>query len=225
MNRDPAQMRFLQTVREALEPLPRPVRGLEMFARDGSWHTAELAASCDTFQCWEINRAYLTDLGRNIPASEIRCVDSISHARTCKERFGLISIDSPQGIYGDYCEHFEALPAAIGLIGAISVLTFDVNIFPYVNRNNRAQDDYGPLNYAEWFARRRAFYGRAASQLDLDFAERFYRAYLEERGVTTDLFTYVLMKSRIHGHPDFIARCAMRVTRSPADGEVRRSSG
>lgn len=213
MLRNPAQVRFLQAVREASNPLSRPVHGLEMFARDGSWHTAELASFCDTFRCWEIDGSYLDDLRRNIPAAEIRRVDSIRYAKSCRERFGLISIDSPQGTYGSYCEHFEALPAAIGLIGETCVLTFDVNTFPYVDLRKRIGNCGGLPNYEDWFARRKAFYGRPASKLSIEFAQRFYRAYFAERGAIADLFESFFLPSLVADHPDFIARCVVRVSR------------
>ena len=83
---------------------------LEIFAREGDWFTKELAKKVKNIELWEINKAYIKNLSLNLPKAKIKNVDSISYMKDCEDKFDIVSIDNPQGIYAkDYCEHFDVL--------------------------------------------------------------------------------------------------------------------
>jgi len=205
---------FIAAVRSQCEGLRRPTRGLEMFAREGGWMTIHYANMVDEMVCWEINEKYFPGLAANIPGATICHVDSIAHAKVTDRRFDFISMDNPQGIFGDYCEHFEAIEqAASRLIKDAGILVFPVNIHPYLSKQTPSNDQYGMTSHDAWFARRAAFYGRPARQLDVVFVASFYKAKLAEYGLDTLAFHSTLMKSTVSGHPDYLVRCAARVER------------
>jgi len=212
---DPEQRAFEAAIGDTLSKMTRPLRGLEMFSRDGSWSTAAVLSHCDKVQCWEINSKYIPDLKRNIQNAEVHQVDSIAHARQCRDRFDFISVDAPQGTFGPYCEHFEALPAAAELLADSSVLAFVVNVFPHQSRvTTPPKDDYGMLDHAEWSARRIAFYGRDAAQLEPDFVQKFYTNYFANKGLRALLFRSFSLLSKIQDHPSFMRRCFFRFERN-----------
>lgn len=214
MSEDPAQRAFEAAVGERLSRMARPLSGLEMFSRDGSWSTAAVLRFCDVVQCWEINEAYIADLQRNIPNAEVHQVDSVAYVRECRDRFDFISVDAPQGAFGPYYEHFEALPAAARLLKDDAVIAFVVNTFPHQSRASiPPKDNYGPVDHSEWSARRTAFYGRDAARLGPEFVEEFYTAYFSEIGFKPSEFQSFLLRSKIENHPPFVARCIMRLQR------------
>lgn len=204
---------YLAAVQGECEKLKRPLVGLEMFSREGNWMTIHFSNIVDEMVCWEINGNYLTGLAANIPKATICQVDSIAHAKATNRRFDLISIDNPQGIFGDYCEHFEAIEGAATLIKDAGVLAFPVNIQPYLNKQTPSRDHYGMTSHDTWFKRRADFYGRPAHKVELSFVEDFYRAKLATLGLATIKFHSCLMRSKVVGHPDYLLRCAARVER------------
>lgn len=213
MTHPPALAAFLQRVEAECATLPRPLAGLEMFSRKGDWITHRLAAIADSMECWEINAGYLDELATNIPGATIRQVDSIAHAGRTGDRFGLISLDNPQGLFGDYCDHVEALDAAASLAAGQAVIVFPVNIHPYLAKPSASNDDYGMTSHDAWFARRDAYYGRDARRLDVDFVNRFYPERLAAQGLKTHGFWSHLLPSEVAGHPDYFVRCVARVSR------------
>ncbi|WGM40048.1 hypothetical protein [Caulobacter sp. NIBR1757] len=207
---------FLRMVQARCADLERPLRGLEMFARDGSWFTGHIARMVDEMECWEINAKYIPDLERNIPTAKVRQVDSIAHEPEPGDTFGLICLDNPQGIYGDYCEHFEALPRALRILAKTGVLVFYVNLNPYRAKPSAPNDDYGMVEHDAWFERRAAFYGRDAESLTPEFAEQFYGQMFQRLGLTMKSFDGVLFRSTVPGHPDYMFRVVAAVERGPS---------
>lgn len=213
MTADPQLEAFLARVETECAGLPRPLAGLEMFSRTGDWITHRLAALTDSMECWEINPDYLPALAQNLPGARVRQVDSILEAGRASDRFGLISLDNPQGLFGPYCEHFEALAGAARLAAREAVVVFPVNIHPYLSKPRAANDDYGMVSHEEWFARRDAFYGRDARRLDTDFIADFYPRTFAAGGLRTLGFWAFLLRSEVPGHPDYFARCVARLSR------------
>ncbi len=168
---------------------------LEMFARDGSWATVELAKKVGRIEAWEIDERFIPALTANLPASsDIRCGDSIRFVQEQsghpERTFDIISVHNPNGLYGNgQSEHFEFLDKVPGLLNpAPSAMVFYVNLAPYdprIARPLEVFDDYGMQGDAvdRWFERRALFYGCPASKLDEDFVTEFYRNFLEKAGM------------------------------------------
>lgn len=206
---------FARKVAEAVERLPAR-RGLECFAREGTFITHRFYQLLEAMECWEISEAYIATLKANLPGATVRQVDSIAYARTSPDRFDFISIDNPMGLYGPgYAEHFEILDDAARLGRDRLVLATVVNTHPYVRRGEAASfDDYGMTSHERWFERRDAFYGTDARHLELDFVRAFYEQRLATLGYACDAFTMFLYPSDVAGNPDYFLRFVAELRRA-----------
>jgi hypothetical protein len=154
------------------------LKALEFFARKGNWHTLSYANKVNSIAAWEIDSKFENDLIKNIPYSSIRIGNSFELAKESKysNSFDLIVFDNPQGVYGEYCEHFECL----NLISNLISKTGGVVIFN-INKN--------PFNYdtdSIWAKKRNKFYSlHDASNLDVDFLLNFYRDKFKDLGFKT----------------------------------------
>lgn len=50
---------------------------VELFGRDGTWHTHEYSNMVKTLEIWEIDPSYEKELQKNFPTAKIKIVDSI----------------------------------------------------------------------------------------------------------------------------------------------------
>ena len=146
---------------------------LDFFAREGSWQTMHYAEKVKKLYAWEINPDFENSLKNNLPSgSQISIGDSFEIAKTTKEKFDLIVLDNPQGCFGkSYCEHFDALPAALELMSNEGVIIFNIKTQPYNYENN-----------VPWQKRRNEFYGIESSNLEKDFIFNFYNTYISRLG-------------------------------------------
>ena len=147
---------------------------LEFCAREGDWQTAAYASHVKQVCAWEIDPQFLPKLKDNLPVgSEIVIGDSFETATLPdnQHRFDYIVLDNPMCIYGNKCEHFEAMELLPYLSKKEAVIIFNVNIHPY---------DYEKS--PEWAVRRQVYYGRDASKLTLNFCLDFYREKLNDLG-------------------------------------------
>ena len=139
--------------------------GLEFFARDGGWQTLSYGNDLKELYLWEIDKKFKKNLTSNFPVGKITIGDSyeISKDLSFKNKFDFIVFDNPQGIYGKYCEHFEALPLTPFLSRKKSIVIFNVNKNPF------NYDDH-----KDWKKRRKLYYGKNAESLTSDFILKFY---------------------------------------------------
>ncbi len=152
------------------------VSALELFGREGDWHTAVYASRVQSLEVWEINPAFEPALRRNLPSAKIRITDSIVEVARTQDRFGLIVVDNPQAVYaeGRYCEHFELFPTVFRIAQPRAIFLINVNLRPYGLEANRP-----------WSERRRNFYGVAPHALAPEFVTSFYRALAAANGFET----------------------------------------
>lgn len=154
------------------------LKALEFFARKGNWHTLSYSDKVSSISAWEIDSKFENDLIKNIPYSSIRIGNSFELAKESKysNSFDLIVFDNPQGVYGEYCEHFECL----NLIPNLIFKNGGVVIFN-INKN--------PFNYdtdSIWAKKRNKFYGlHDSSHLEVDFLLNFYRNKFKDLGFKT----------------------------------------
>lgn len=147
---------------------------LEFFARAGDWQTCVYAPYVKKLSAWEIDPSFEADLRKNLPAAEIRIGDSykMAYEKQYQGAFGLIVFDNPQNVFAGYCEHFEALPLVSQLLAGRGVVVFNIN--------------HHPFNYEkspEWQKRRKEYYGRDASALDIAFLLNFYADKFNQMGL------------------------------------------
>lgn len=170
---------------------------VEVFARTGDWVAKYYSDLVRSLEAWEIQKKYLDSLKKNLPNAIIRNVDSIKYMDICKNKFNLINIDNPQGIYGNnYCEIFDVLEKINRIIipTSTSVVIFLVNQNPYNVRNVNMifNDNYGMNDelFKTWYRRREKFYKiNDASKLPDKFVYQFYFHFFDKLG-----FKYILNK-------------------------------
>ena len=155
------------------EPLSN-YRALEFFARSGDWQTYAYVSEVKNLSAWEIDSNFKIDLKRNLPSAKIRIGDSykLAHEKCYHGAFEFIVFDNPQNVFGDHCEHFDALPLISNLMSKQGVTIFNINRHPF--------------NYAEspeWQKRRNEYYGLDASELDVDFLLDFYANQFADMGL------------------------------------------
>jgi hypothetical protein len=149
---------------------------LEVFARDGTWHTMDYAPHVKTMEAWELQSIYIPELAKNLPGATIRQTDSIQMAEQSRHwkgltdgwpagRYDLVVVDNPMNTYGSgYCEHFDVIESAVALVRPGGVLVANVNPTPH-------DLDMFP----EWAERRRLWYaGWPYRGMSLDQLRSFY---------------------------------------------------
>ena len=76
---------------------------LEMFGRDGTWHTSIFAKKVQSIEIWEIHKKWKKNLNQNFPNSRIKILDSIKTISTNQffSKFDLLLIDNPMNVFGN----------------------------------------------------------------------------------------------------------------------------
>ena len=149
------------------------LKALEFFARIGSWQTVQYSEKVNSLAAWEIDSQFEKELKRNLPTANIKIGDSFEIAKTISQKYDFIVFDNPQGVYGKYCEHFEALELFSDLTDDFGIVTFNVNKKPF---------DYNEAFNSEWKLRRCNYYGFDAFLLSTEFIIDFYNNKFEEYG-------------------------------------------
>lgn len=148
---------------------------LEFYAREGDWQTLDYSKEVAALHAWEIDSQFEANLRKNLPEAQVRIGDSYALARLdeFQNKFDFIVIDNPQNIFGGFCEHFEALPLTKGLAKKNKdiVVIFNINKTPFNYESQTA-----------WQSRRSEYYGTDASNLSLDFLQKFYAKKMSELG-------------------------------------------
>ena len=161
------------------------LNALEMFARDGTWHTTYYENKVKTLEVWEVDPNWEKDLKKNLPKAKVRILDSIKNIQTYKKlsKFSLIVIDNPMNIYGDecidignmHCEHFDVINNINKIMDKEAVVVFNVNRCPF---------DYD--KFPIWKNRREEFYGNENSDnMTLDFLFDFYEKLFKNLNLKT----------------------------------------
>jgi hypothetical protein len=162
---------------DRLEQMGEPLgeyRALEFFARAGDWQTTVYASKVKSLSAWEIAPDYEMDLKRNLPGAEIRIEDSykLAQEKCYQNAFEFIVFDNPQSVFGDYCEHFEALPLLLQLMAKQGLVIFNINRRPFNYEQSPA-----------WQKQRMEYYGCDASTLDAGFFLAFYACKFAAMGL------------------------------------------
>ena len=165
-------IRIIDKLRKLNFPVTEYI-ALEFFARDGSWQTKSYGKEMNELYLWEIDKKYEHALKKNFPEAKVSIGDSykISKKEHFREKFNFIVFDNPQGIYAEYCEHFEALPLVTALSKKESFIIFNVNKKPFNYEEN-----------LDWKSRRNNYYGIDATNLTSSFILIFYKNLFSSMG-------------------------------------------
>ena len=158
---------------------------LEMFGRDGTWHTLVYANKVKSLEVWENDSKWLNDLKKNLPNAVIKITDSITQLSQGESflKFNFIIIDNPMNTFGPksqdgdekYCEHFDVIRNIDKIIDEQAIVVFNVNKMPF---------DYD--KFPLWKKRRDEFYGNInTSNMKLEFLTNFYEKLFEKLGFET----------------------------------------
>lgn len=146
---------------------------LEFYARMGDWQTQSYAKQVKELNAWEIDPLFEPQLRKNLPNAHIRIGDSfkIAQEEIYKEKFDFIVFDNPQNMYGEYCEHFEALPLVKKLLKTSGIVIFNINLSPF---------DYD--KFPLWQKRRSEYYSTEARNLTPCFMLNYYENFFNQEG-------------------------------------------
>lgn len=176
MTKGPGMGEICERLEQSGFPLSE-AHAVEVFARQGDWHTLDYYGKIASLEAWEIDEAHLPALRKNLPNAEIKNVDSIRYIQSPVNHRSadLVIIDNPQNTFGDngeYCEHFDVVDPALDVLRSGGVIIFNVNIEPF---------DYE--NSPDWKLRREQFYGNVnTASMSLDWLSNFYQQRFKESG-------------------------------------------
>lgn len=116
------------------------LNALEVFGKDGEWHTMDYGYKVNSLEIWEMDEKCRKTLERNFPFATVKIVDSYREVETCKNKFSLIVIDNPMSTCGSYCEHFSLFPNIFDLCDDDAIII--VNVIPKINKQVKNQYPY-----------------------------------------------------------------------------------
>tara|TARA_Y100001960_G_scaffold330821_1_gene425974 strand:+ start:182 stop:832 length:651 start_codon:yes stop_codon:yes gene_type:complete len=158
------------------------LNAIELFGRDGSWHTSIFEKIVKSMEIWEIDSKWKSDLEKNFPESKIQIIDSIKTIQQNSNlpKFDLLLIDNPMNTFGEskdskrpYCEHFDIINFVAKFVNKKILVIFNVNNQPF---------DYE--KYPDWKKRRDEFYGTDnTANLDIEFMHNFYEKLFKKIGL------------------------------------------
>jgi len=158
---------------------------IELFSREGDWHTQTLFSGYSDITLCEIDSQYKDSLSLNFPHANIQILDSIHMLETLSDdshRYDLISIDNPLGCFDKYCENFEVVDNIHKLLKDKAILL--INIVPR------------PYNYKDivkdWKKRRQDFYN-VENDESINFNEilKTYKKKLSRAGFNISDYEYI----------------------------------
>jgi len=164
---------------------------LELYGREGNWHTVDYASYVNTLEIWEIDPIYLDNLKLNLPKAKIKITDNFTEIQHTSNKYDFIVVDNPQSIYGDknqFCEHFEIFPYIYRIIDDSAVVILNINIKPYGLEQNKPYLD-----------RRNTFYQLEDAQfLSPFFVRDFYKNLFEKNGFLVEWLFFHVRNSHIY---------------------------
>lgn len=118
----------------------RELDALEVFGKDGAYHTVDYGYAVSSLEIWEIDPVYKERLAKNFPHATIKIVDSYYEIKNVNRTFGMIVVDNPMSTYGDYCEHFKLFPDIFRILSSPGIIV--LNVIPEIDEDARNQYPY-----------------------------------------------------------------------------------
>lgn len=161
---------------------------LEIFGRDGDYHSLDYIDNVKSFEIWEINPEFESKLKNNFPNSTVKITDSYREIRTTDRTYDTIIIDNHQGLFTDKCEHFEILKDCLQKLNNKGVII--TNVMPDISKSKYNISEQALMHHEE---RRKEFYNSkdGISMTDNEFKE-FYSGFARKHGF--DQVTVFLVK-------------------------------
>jgi hypothetical protein len=141
------------------------VTALDAFARNGQLTVSQYHHLVKELDLWELGEEHRAALVKFKPRFlNIGC--SYKTLDECLRQYGLIVIDTPQGLHGDHtgrvhAEHFDMLPRITPIMADTCLVVLYVNKRPY-NKDTAGEhgyDVYKEYDFDEWMRARKKFYG------------------------------------------------------------------
>jgi len=165
------------------------LNAIEVFGREGNWHTIPYYNKVNSLEVWEINKEYKKGLQKNLPNAKIKILDSIKNILEYKviKKFDLIVIDNPLNVFGknnSYSEHFDFIDRIENIATDNPIIIFNVCRNPFNLHKNTL-----------WKKRREEFYKlKDTSCLQIKFLLKFYKEMFEMRGKWDVIFNFVIIR-------------------------------
>lgn len=158
---------------------------IELFSREGSWHTKNLFSEYTDVTLCEIDSIYRDSLSLNFPLAKIKILDSIKMLQSFNEvteKYDLVSVDNPLGCFDQYCENFEVVENIHKILNDQSVLLINIVPRPY---------GYSDIE-EKWKEKRQKFYSVHSDQ-SIDFYDILsaYKSKLGDEGFNISDYEYI----------------------------------
>ena len=153
-----------------------------------------------SFEVWEIDRNLEVELKKNLPNANVKICDTIKTLKDRKEfqKFDLILIDNPIGVFGEsleYCEHFDLINNIHKFIEDSAIIIFLVNKKPFFFKKFIQKNRL-------WKKRRKEFYGDLdVENISIKFLLSFYTELFNNMGFDIDFSKNI---SRHSPHLDYL---------------------
>lgn len=196
------------------------VTALDMFARNGQLTVANYAGAVEALDVWELMSEHAHDLASFAPR-EVLIGCSYGHLESCQSTYGLIVIDTPQGIHTDAegverFEHFDVLGQIDKLVADKALIVLYVNKRPYDKDEvgDHGYDQYASYDFPRWMERRKEFYGVNPQDVGEEDAIRAYRRVLMGQGLKLTNVLSVPCYSDVPGFDPYAYRVCLEVARN-----------
>ena len=198
----------------------REVEVLDMFARNGQLTVTNYLEHVGAVDCWELMPEHRQALQAFKPR-EIKIGCSYLHLQEATRQYGMVVIDTPQGIHTDllghpHIEHFDVLRRIKPVLADRAIIVLYVNKAPY-DRDTEGEhgyDTYASYDFKRWMHERQNFYhiddGRHLTE---EQALSAYRRILKLQGFDVCNVVSTPCYSDVPGKPPYAYRLALEVRR------------
>jgi hypothetical protein len=128
---------------------------LEIFGKDGQWHTKDYAFKVKSIEIWEIEKEYEIPLKKFFPKATIKITDSFEEIKSTRNKFDFIVCDNSMQIFGDiHCEHFDIIDSIFNI--AQDKCAIILNVIPCITKKDKQK------------------YPQLFNKQQLEYRQRFY---------------------------------------------------
>jgi len=145
---------------------------LDIFAREGDWHSAYLTSRVKNLTAWEVKEAHEAKLRQNFPEADVKICDSYEEIKRTDKIFDLVVIDN--NLLGTtHVEHFDLYPQLFRILKPRAFVVQNVIPDPYM---------YRPMVADEVQKRRKEFYSSSSDIVPLPYIIRRYHILATKNG-------------------------------------------
>ena len=199
------------------------VAALDMFARTGVLTVKNYVHDVASVDLWELGPEHRDALMAFAPR-RLRIGCSYRSLEIEDEKFGLVVVDSPQGIHSDYTgatrvEHFDVMQKIGKILDDRAVIVLYCNHRPY-NKDDEGSagyDEYEEYNFSDWMEWRETFYAVDGCPQDVPLVDMLasYENVLSDQDFAIESVLAVPCFSDVDGRESYATRVALEVVRIP----------